>query len=79
VPRIAAQFEIRKVRDMDVLFVILWAHNLVDKAVAPIEEPYSDRVNRRLAAIAEGILDEGITYDCLWDDFAAQGIKVEFD
>jgi hypothetical protein len=51
----------------------------VDKAVAPIEEPYSDRVNRRLAAIAEGILDEEITYGCLWDDFAAQGIKVEFD
>jgi hypothetical protein len=33
------------------------------------EEPYTDRVNRLLTLIAEGILDEGIVYDCPWDDF----------
>jgi hypothetical protein len=35
----------------------------------PAEEPYADRVHRSLASIAEGILGEGITYDCPWDDF----------
>jgi hypothetical protein len=33
------------------------------------EEPYTDRVNRLLTSIPEGILDEGIVYDCPWDDF----------
>jgi hypothetical protein len=35
----------------------------------PAEEPYADRVNRLLTSIAEGVLDEGIIYDCPWDDF----------
>lgn len=39
------------------------------KPMQPAEEPYADRVRRRLASIAEGILDEGIIYDCPWDDF----------
>jgi hypothetical protein len=35
----------------------------------PSYEPYADTVNRTLASIAEGIIDEGIIYDCPWDDF----------
>jgi hypothetical protein len=31
--------------------------------------PGMDDLNRLLASIAEGILDEGIIYDCPWDDF----------
>jgi hypothetical protein len=34
-------------------------------------EPYADTVSRGLASIAEGIIDEGIIYDCPWDDFRA--------
>jgi hypothetical protein len=41
----------------------------VDKAWRPTEETYAETVKRRLASIAEGILDEGIIYDCPWDDF----------
>jgi hypothetical protein len=49
------------VRDVDVLFGdpalrIEWI-----KAMHPVE--------RLLASIAERILDEGIIYDCPWDDF----------
>jgi hypothetical protein len=39
------------------------------RVMRPAEEPYADRVTRLLASIAEGILDEGIIYDCPWDDF----------
>jgi hypothetical protein len=41
----------------------------LDKVWHADEEPYADRVSRVLASIAEGILDEGIIYDCPWDDF----------
>ena len=41
----------------------------MDKIRHADEEPYADRINWLLASIAEGILDEGIIYDCPWDDF----------
>ena len=39
------------------------------KSHAPRGKPYADEVNRLLASIAEGIVDEGIVYDCPRDDF----------
>ena len=39
------------------------------RVMRPAEEPYADEVNRLPASIAEGIVDEGIVYDCPWDDF----------